>query len=396
MRILIACEDLRVGGAQVFVLRLANVLRQNHIVTIYSLYPDLIDRELVDKYAPEVDIETPKFFLDQMIRKLDRLFYLLKIDLNIRNSIVARDVYRLIKKKNVDIVHSNMFKCDYVLARALRSTLVPFVVTLHGNYEEFLANYYHETKGEILLGYLKKVIYTIDRIQGLVYLTEKNLRVFQQGLVEENKLESMVLKKIYNGFAGEVSEVIARESLGIADDSTVYGFVARGIPEKGWKTVLDAFILSDHKSDHLILVGWSDYVKGLALNYQYGNIHFVGYSSNPLNWISLMDIGILPSVFHESLPNVIAEYLYLGKAVICTDVGDSKHMIMHKNEYAGFLLNPTSPRLTADLAVCLSTYKREPDLLQAHQKLARKAFEKFRMEVCLASYLDLYQKLVSA
>ena len=395
MRILIACEDLRVGGAQVFTLRLANALRVHHTVILYSLYSDFVDQDLVGKYAPGVAIRSPKLYFDQLLRKVDRLLYLLKIEWSIRDRMVIRNLAILIKRGSVDIVHSNMFKCDYVVARALQNTAIPLVITMHGNYEEFLANYYGETKGEIILGLLKKVKGTVNRIQGLVYLTEKNLRFNQLGMLTEDVQKKIFFRKIYYGFAGEVSEVIPREALGIAAGSTVYGFVARGIPEKGWKTVLDAFLLLKSSNDHLVLVGWSDYVKKLASNYHQHSIHFVGYSSNPLNWMALVDVGLLPSVFHESLPNVITEYLFLGKAVICTDVGDSANMIAYEKEYAGFVLNSRSISLTEDLAACLNLYKQQPELLGAHQRLAKRAFQKFKMEVCLTSYLDLYNKLVN-
>jgi glycosyltransferase involved in cell wall biosynthesis len=396
MHILISCEDMRVGGAQVFVLRLVNVLRKDHLVTLYCLYPDLIDRALVNRYAPDINIEAPRFILDKWIRKLDRLFYILKIDWGIRNIIVAKDIRSVVKMKAVDLVHSNMFKCDYVMAKALYKTNVPFVVTMHGNYEEFLAYYYQEIKGEIIIGYPKKLVFTVNRMNGLVYLTEKNLKIFHSKLGCEDKWNSLTVKKIYNGFAGEISERLQKEKLGIEGDGLVYGFVARGIPEKGWQIVLDAFLLRTNKNDHLILVGWSDYVKDLAERYKHNNIHFVGYANNPLNWIALMDVGALPSTYHESLPNVIAEYLYLGKAVICTDVGDSKNMISCEGDYAGFLLNPNSDDLVNDLAKCFQVYTQQPYLLEAHQKLAKRAFEKFRMEACHSAYLSLYHELINA
>lgn len=400
MNILIACEDFRVGGAQVFALRLAQVLSKEHQVWLYSHYWNLIDYKLTERIAPDVEVlfyKLPKPF-DLIIKKLDRILYHAKIDFSIREKLVAKNLSKIINQLQCDVVHSHMFKSDYIIAKALTDSTVsiPIIITMHGNYEGFLQNYI-ENVGEVILNYPRKLKETLARINSIVYLTDKNLRIFQEAaLVPKNCYRHIIKKKIYNGFSGSVDAPHRRSELGIADDTLVFGMVARGIPEKGWEVAIEAFKKIPKNTAHLILVGWGNYIADLVNKYKnQNNIHFVGYSDNPLDWITLFDIGLLPSVSGESLPNVIAEYLFLRKPVVCTDIGDSKNMIAYEDDFAGFVLNPQSSNLAEDLKMYLQKYLDQPELLQQHMKLAGKAFEKFQMEDCLASYTNLYQELLN-
>lgn len=400
MNILIACEDFRVGGAQVFALRLAQALSKEHQVWLYSHYWNLIDYKLTERIAPDVEVlfyKLPKPF-DLIIKKLDRILYHAKIDFSIREKLVAKNLSKIINQLQCDVVHSHMFKSDYIIAKALTDSTVsiPIIITMHGNYEGFLQNYI-ENVGEVILNYPRKLKETLARINSIVYLTDKNLRIFQEAaLVPKNCYRHIIKKKIYNGFSGSVDAPHRRSELGIADDTLVFGMVARGIPEKGWEVAIEAFKKIPKNTAHLILVGWGNYIADLVNKYKnQNNIHFVGYSDNPLDWITLFDIGLLPSVSGESLPNVIAEYLFLRKPVVCTDIGDSKNMIAYEDDFAGFVLNPQSSNLAEDLKMYLQKYLDQPELLQQHMKLAGKAFEKFQMEDCLASYTNLYQELLN-
>ena len=49
-----------------------------------------------------------------------------------------------------------------------------------------------------------------------------------------------------------------------------------------------------------------------------------------LNYIDLMDVYVLPSVFSEGCPNSLLEAMYLGKPVIGSDIGAIPEIIEHK------------------------------------------------------------------
>ena len=393
LKILMVCEDFRVGGAQVFALRLANALSVEHEIWLYSHYNNYIDEKLTRRIAPNVNVLFARFKTDWLIRKFDRLLYLAGIDFSWRERLVARHIKQVVTQYGVELVHSHMFKSDYVVAKALRSLSLPLVTTMHGSYEGFLKNYLENT-GEIILNYPKKLRDTLVETDAIAYLTDKNLRVFEKENIVPNQYhQHIVTRKIYNGFMGRIDKPRHKEELGIEDNKLVFGLVARGIPEKGWEVAIEAFNLLPENTAHLVLVGWSDYVADLSRLYaENKNIHFVGYSDNPLNWIQLFDVALLPSVYGESLPNVIVEYMYCGKPAIVSDVGESRLMIEVDGQHAGFVVPVKDNKIaTEKLANSMRCYTKDQELLIQHQSLASKAFQKFKMDQCIRKYTKLYQ-----
>src|SRR5690606_26081543 len=110
--------------------------------------------------------------------KADRLFYKLGIDVHFRHILVMRYIRKLIKRYQIDVVHSNMFQSDYVFAKALKSSTIPLVITMHGSYESFLNKHFTEAK-EGYLNFDKKLKTTVSMVNVVAYLTEKNLKVFK-------------------------------------------------------------------------------------------------------------------------------------------------------------------------------------------------------------------------
>jgi hypothetical protein len=172
MNILISIECLRVGGAQTFALRLAQALTTTeHKVYIYYHFWDYIARDMVQKLAPQVPLITYKPFGDSFIRKFDSLLFKLKIDFSLREKIIARHVLKTVRQYKIGIVHSNMFKSDFVVAKALKGTGLPVVVTMHGSYESFLYHFEGKVPGEVILNYPQKLLATLGNIKGLVYFS---------------------------------------------------------------------------------------------------------------------------------------------------------------------------------------------------------------------------------
>ena len=57
MKILIAVEEFRIGGAQIFALRLAQALHERgHQVYLYSMYWQYTEHDLVKRLAPDVEL----------------------------------------------------------------------------------------------------------------------------------------------------------------------------------------------------------------------------------------------------------------------------------------------------------------------------------------------------
>ena len=397
MRVLMATECLRTGGAQVFALRLAKALHdKGHQVYFFYHYQDYIRNSLVKKVYPEANLIFPNIptSLDWFIRKIDRILYKLSIDISIRHKFVINYIKRVSEKYQIEVVHSNMFQSDYVLAKALQSVKVPLVVTMHGSYESFL-NKYLKKESEGYLNYIKKLNLTLSRVNAVAYLTDKNLTVFNYpGLVDNRVYDHIQFQKIYNGFQGRFQNPLKNEDLNIPSDHVVFGLVARGIPEKGWEIAIKAFIRLNHPQTSLVLVGHSEYVNSLKKKYaEVSNLIFFGESDNPLDVINAFDIGLLPSYYGESLPNVIVEYLYCGKPVITTNVGESGKMITNDNgEVAGFIIDEHDPiRIQHELNSHMHQILLNPILIKKKISLTQECFLRFDIDKCVSKYQELYQ-----
>ncbi|MFD2786687.1 glycosyltransferase family 4 protein [Hymenobacter rubripertinctus] len=395
MKILIVLEDLRTGGAQTFALRLAQALHvAGHTVHLYDQYAHLVNQSLIQQLAPNVPVisygsESPK--LDAVLRKAAGLGRRLGRADWLREEQVVRHLRQTIQRLAPDVINSHTIKADYAAAKALQGLGIPLVITMHGCYELFL----HKADAPEVT---PKGNFALQQAAAVVYLTSKNLEIFEQSGVRP--LNSILNRKIYNGFDGQFSaEKLThnRAALGIGAEAIVFGMVARGIPEKGWGHAVNSFLALEtaHPELHLVLVGESDYLTHLRQQHPHPRLHFTGFSRNPIDWVDLFDVGLLPSYFHaESLPNSIAEYLSCGKPVIASRIGEVPAMLASEEGLAGVLLDQANWQLTdpGQLTEAMRAYLTQPALLAEHEQRAPQAFEKFRMKHCLAAYEELFQQ----
>ncbi|MBO2009520.1 glycosyltransferase family 4 protein [Hymenobacter negativus] len=394
MKILLAVEDLRTGGAQTFVLRLAQALHKaGHAVHLYSHYAHHTNKDLVRQLAPDVPVIAfgGNKLADSALRKADGLRRRLGFVSSWREAKLIQHLRKTIEQLQPDVVNTHTIKADYAAAKALQGISIPLVITMHGCYELFL----HKSNAPEVT---PKGNYALQHAAGMVYLTDKNLEIF--GQPDVRPLTNLPHAKIYNGFDGQFSAEKpshTRQKLSIPADAFVAGMVARGIPEKGWQHAINSFLDLSEKFNklHLVLVGDSEYLTELRAQYPHPRLHFMGFSRNPIDWVDLFDVGLLPSYFHaESLPNSIAEYLSCGKPVIASRIGEVPTMLKTEQGLAGVVLDQANWQLTnpMQLTEALRTYLREPALLRHHSQLAELAFEKFRMDRCVAAYVKMYQR----
>ena len=400
MKILLSIEDLRTGGAQVFGMRLAQALHERgHQVWLYSHYASYTNHSLVRQVAPDVPVlgydgaGVPG--LDWLTRKMQGLLRRFGKPFPLREQLVERHLRQTMEQLGVQLINSHMIKSDYVAAEAGTAARprVPLVITMHGCYEDFL----HKTsEPEVTL----KSRVALQRAAAVVYLTQKNLEIFTVPGVRS--FDDIPHAQIYNGFDGHFSpaeKLPTRVQLGIEIQDVVFGMVARGIAEKGWQYALNSFkdLSVRYPNSHLVLVGSSDYLSGLAAATTNPRVHFVGFAPNPIDWVRLFDVGLLPSYFaSESLPNSIAEYLFCGVPVVATRIGEIPQMLEVAGEgLAGVLLDQTSQGLTnpAALTAAMNAYITNPELLAAHKILATQCFAKFRMERCVAAYEAIFTQV---
>ncbi len=389
MRILISVNTFGIGGAEIFALKLAHELAKKHTVFLYDREPERRRSDIVKKFAPGIEVinksipEPFRFLIKSvgwLIRKLNAKndFYLY-----VKGSYLKRRI----RSYNIELISSHTLHSDYFVCNALLKKNIPIAMTMHGCYE-----------GDQGLRFIDHVKVILERVNAIIYLSEKNL----SRINIESLKRKIPVKKIYNGHpAVTVSNEITREKLLIADAAIVFVMVARGIREKGWEIVIDAFKKLKSNTEQevcLLLVGDSEYVQQLKKREEKNSeIIFTGYSLNPVDEIKIADVGILAS-YTESLPNSVVEYLLCGKPVIASHVGEISLMIEDENKNKSGFIIPMDQAGKPDadaLYKSMLNYVQDPGLISVHGKIAMSAAKKFDMEICIRKYDDLFKQLTT-
>jgi len=398
MNILFTVTNLEIGGAQMFVLRLASAIAEQikKDVYIYDHNPEYRQNGILNEISPRVKIlsYTKNKYLVFLTWKINALFLRVGFKSSFRQWVNRKVFRKAIKKYKINIVNSHMGDSDLISAEELDDKSVIFIPSTHGEYEM--------NKGSERREMDKKIHKVLSRANGVIYSTEKNF----EAIKEELSHYTIPVKKIHIGIPCKLQNIkpVTKGQIGIPDDAFVIGMVSRGIPEKGWKEAIDSFLNVKKKHPqiqlYLLLIGNGIYLKKLVEEYADLTIRLLQFEENPLEYISfvqLFDIGILPSYFSgESVPNVIIEYLYFGKPVVATAIGEIPQMINSNGKIAGDLVPYFNNKADVKkMEETISQYIDNPNKYIETSALAKEAFKKFRIENCVDEYLQMFHEVLS-
>lgn len=391
LNILLTTEVIHPGGAETFVLRLSNALRQyGHKVHLFIFYEEMFNEKLYNMFATNVPLTHAHIPFRWLMGKLDAALFRLNIDFSFRNYFIKRSLKKVIKKERINIIHSNLLKSDKLCLRVAQKFNIPVVSTIHGDYLQFFNKTQNNQKIP-LLNYLPKATNNLEHLDEVICISDKQLRFFAEhfGNIVNHKL-----LKIYNGYDGTIQpDSSKRNLLGIPENDFVFGMVSRGIAEKGWQIAIDAFLQLNKQGTHLVLVGESDYLRSLKNTYaSHTNIHFTGHSDKPLEWIQIMNVGLLPTTYpSESLPTVIIEYLCCGIPSIASDAGEIVNMLQKDGNPAGIITPIKNGNVSVqDVLHAMEQYISDSLLYKTHKENAVVCYTQFDMDKCLSAYYDVY------
>jgi len=169
--------------------------------------------------------------------------------------------------------------------------------------------------------------------------------------------------------------------------------VARGIPEKGWRCAIEAFLTLDAEKSELRLVGESAHLNALAREFTDTRIKFMGYSSNPLKEINEFDVGMLPSYYgSESLPTTVIEYMVCGKPMVISRIGEVDRMMKMEGKYCGIIVDLVDGRPQTESWCEAMRQMLSQERRQRWGDLSRQASAKFDMNSCVTNYIGMYSE----
>ena len=278
--------------------------------------------EKQNKYLEIVE----KMGFDQvMIPALNRL------DLTIITKLV-----KLIKEKNIKIVHTHGYKSNFFGMVASKLCSVKVLTTVHGWIQNNFRGRFYVRVDKFMLKYFDNIITVSNQIRNeLIYLGVKKEKI----ITVHNAIN-------LSNYRPEVTSNILRKEFGFSKNYFVVSTVGRLSREKGHKDFIKCakilieknfegifFLIGDGPAmDELI-----NYTKVLGINEK---VIFTGYRNDMVDIFSSIDILINPS-YTEGLPNVILEAMAMNKPVIATNVGGVSEIV--KNEVTGLLIKPKKP-----------------------------------------------------
>ena len=388
MRILLITEALVMGGAETFVLRLARQLRlDGQDAEILCLNPDFEDRRLVDQYAELVIHRVPRFGI-RTLKRADRIAGWLGLDPMLQQRRAQRWIERHLLGR-FDVYHSHLFGADWLMASLKqRHPAMRIVSTLHGDYA-IHASRQEGSERTRYRNWPAKLATTLAAVDRWVTISADQHSQFIGFGVDPARLVD-----IPNGYAPPAPPPV----LPTTRTGVTFVMVARGMREKGWGFLVDAFLRLDGDCS-LLLVGEGSYLDHLRERHgDNPRITFAGAHPNPVALMASADVFIHPSIYRaESMPTVIIEALFAGLPVIATRIGSVAGMIETPlGEQAGTLVEPDEATLTQQLAAAMQSCIDDPALLKRHAALAPAAFAKFDMGRCAGSYARLYAALAGA
>ena len=386
MRILLLTETLYPGGAEVFVVRLANALAAaGQDVMIAVTNGELVHAALTDRIAPAVSVERLRLPAKRWLSRADRLLRMLRIDLPLLHKLQLRWLGRVVERWRPEVVHSHLVKADWLASESkARTGGFRHVITSHGEQLAYAAG----IADPQMLHFDRRYGDILARADGIVAISDEQERHVRDCF----PLAAPALTRIYNGYAppSDTAAMPSRAQLGLPEGKLLFGMVSRGMPEKGWGEAIAAFQRIGRDDCALVLVGQGPFFD--ALGTPPPGVILAGFSADPIAWMRHFDVGLLPSWYvGESLPTVIVEYLACGLPVIASDIGEIPAMLQAGNDDAGFVVpHRDRAQLVKTLAEAMSRLASDPGLRREKAVLAHEAFARFDMAESVERYLALY------
>lgn len=155
---------------------------------------------------------------------------------------------------------------------------------------------------------------------------------------------------------------LSKKKLGIPANSLLIGSACRISKQKAPDTFIKMakLIATSLPNAYFMIIGDGDervaietMAKELGIS---SRVIITGWTDTPAAYENLLDIAVLLSRW-EGFGLVLAEYMYLKKPIVATNVGAIPNLV--ENKVNGIIVNPDSPKEAADAIVYLDSHKNE-------------------------------------
>jgi glycosyltransferase involved in cell wall biosynthesis len=433
MRVLYTTLNLQKAGSHIVALTLASGMAEQHEVFYFNHGEQLVDAGMIESYlSPKVRLLDMTVFpvLNRVLWKMNGLFKRLTGYAGFHEACKTLIFFYVLIRHKIDLVHGHEILVAHSrLTKVARFLSVPVVITDHNGYTMLLkvgdtSFYPYANKAKAIVAVSEYTARVLR--EGNTHDDSAQLRAYgEKVLATDHKAEYESLKAkrpaapaerlrtpvttIYNGVVRHQQPLpdasAVRLALGIPADALVFGMIARGTEQKGWRFALAAYLelKRQYPQRHLVWLCMGegsciDEIKA-ELGSQHPDIIFVGSVDDPHYYMSVCDVGLVPSSFSEGLPLSIVEFFEHQVPVIASDLcGIPEIITPADNEPGGFLIEmeeDSTPRVSS-LLHHMEQYVNNPSLLAQHGKAALLIRCRFDMEQFIASHEQLYTKVLAA
>ncbi len=394
MNILILTSGLHViGGAQVFIFRLYNALKENEFnVKIMTL--DLLTKNHIEYINKNIGEDVYALKYNLCISLTEKIAFRIGLTLifeRFKNWLLKR-LFKKVKNQfqgNI-LINSHLIAADIFLSNQELSNC-RIVSCPHG---EFNTPYLVDVGYEI-----NDIIEKLSaKLDGIIYLNDSKSSIIPN-LLERNP--AILTSKIYNGLDQKTyaRNKQTKKEYEVNKDEFVFLMVARGEESKGWLQTLKAFHKISNVSERnikLILVGDSPFLQQLKPNFKSDKIVFTGYD-DPRPYYEIASCFVFPTYFSgEALPNVIVEAMAYNLPIISSNNAEIPLMIDSVNGPCGIYLeidSNTGAVSVDELAKVMLEFYTNQNQYAYFKANCQSAFRKFEMDFCLDGYINFFKKV---
>jgi len=284
---------------------------------------------------------------------------------------------RVLRKHRINIVHTHGYKSNILACLATLFYSIKIIKTEHGRQEP--------PKG--FPGLRMSANLVLDRLVTRLCVDEvvhvsKDIQAFYLNAYRRPR-QSVV----YNGI-----KTITLGNKGVCLDSNFIniGIVGRITEVKGHIHLINAVKRLPDLDRLRVLVLGDGPLKNTLMDYCQRSglserISFLGFKDNVHEYISQLDIFIMPSL-HEGLPYALLEAMYLRVPIIASNVGGISEIL--ENNTDSILIEPSDPELIANAIRALAENKDMGKRLQ--ENAFKKVTENFMIGKMVNEYLGVY------
>ncbi len=303
---------------------------------------------------------------------------------------------KIIKTKDVRIVHSQGGRADFFARIAARISNVPIIIS---------------SMAMLVEGYdvsiLRKGLYvSIDRwterwVNKFTVLSE----AMRRSLIERHKIPPENIVKIYNGieieeYNPDLKEVKnkkleGKRALGLKNDVPVIGAIGRLVWQKGFEYLIRAApeVLKKCPEARFLIIGEGPLKIKLILTGEKLNvadrITFTGFRSDIKEILASIDVLAMPSLL-EGLPMVLLEGMAMAKPVVATRIDGITEVL--ENSKTGLLVPAKNSHALAEAIVGILDDNEKANFFAQNARKTVK--EKFSVKKMVEQIELAYEKLL--